>query len=280
MVKVHQEAFYGRPVIVADREMVEMHADDILSGAAARKGDGEGEGAGEEGEEEVIAFLVVGDPFGATTHVDLALRARQLGIRTRTIHNASIMNAIGSCGLQLYNFGQTVSMVFFTDSWRPTSFYDRVRENRDVGLHTLILLDIKVKEPSLADLARGRKGVFEPPRFMTAAQCAAQMLEVEAERAERGLFPTITITGPARRLMPSQVYSPNSLALAVARLGSEDQTVVSGTLEQLSTADLGKPLHSLVLLGKRVHQLEIDFIREFAIDEAAFTAAHLAEYGP
>ena len=68
--------------------------------------------------------------------------------------------------------------------------------------------------------------------------------------------------------------------MAVARLGSEDQTVVSGTLEQLSTADLGKPLHSLVLLGKRVHQLEIDFIREFAIDEAAFTAAYLAEYGP
>lgn len=171
-----------------------MHADEILSGAAARKGDGKGEG----GEEEVVAFLVVGDPFGATTHVDLALRARQLGIRMRTIHNASIMNAIGSCGLQLYNFGQTVSMVFFTDSWRPTSFYDRVRENRDIGLHTLILLDIKVKEPSLADLARGRKGVFEPPRFMTAAQCAAQMLEVEAERAERGMFPTITVTRAGR----------------------------------------------------------------------------------
>ena len=209
---MHQEAFYGRPVIVADREMVEVHADEILSGAAARKGDREGEGAeqeeGEEGkDEETIAFLVVGDPFGATTHVDLALRARQLGIRTRTIHNASIMNAIGSCGLQLYNFGQTVSMVFFTDSWRPTSFYDRVRENRDVGLHTLILLDIKVKEPSLADLARGRKGVFEPPRFMTAAQCAAQMLEVEAERAERGLFPTLhyfTVAGAARRLMESR----------------------------------------------------------------------------
>lgn len=55
---------------------------------------------------------------------------------------------------------------------------------------------------------------------------------------------------------------------------------MSGTLEQLSTADLGKPLHSLVLLGKRVHQLEIDFIREFAVDETAFTAAYLAEYGP
>ena len=27
-----------------------------------------------------VAFLVVGDPFGATTHSDLVLRAKELGI--------------------------------------------------------------------------------------------------------------------------------------------------------------------------------------------------------
>ena len=43
-----QEAFYGKEVIVADREMVESAADDILDGA----------------QEKDIAFLVVGDPFG------------------------------------------------------------------------------------------------------------------------------------------------------------------------------------------------------------------------
>jgi len=64
------------------------------------------------------------------------------------------MNAVGACGLQLYNFGQTVSLVFFTDTWRPDSFYDRVRENADLGVHTLILLDIKVKEQSEENLAR------------------------------------------------------------------------------------------------------------------------------
>lgn len=41
------------------------------------------------------------------------------------VHNASIMNAIGVTGLQLYNFGQTVSIVFWTDTWRPDSFYDK-----------------------------------------------------------------------------------------------------------------------------------------------------------
>ena len=72
----------------------------------------------------------------------------------RIIHNASIMNAVGASGLQLYSFGQAVSLVFFTDTWKPDSFYDRIKENSDLGLHTLVLLDIKVKEQSEENLAR------------------------------------------------------------------------------------------------------------------------------
>jgi hypothetical protein len=118
--------------------MIETESDEILRDAHSQD----------------VALLVVGDPFGATTHTDILLRARALGIPTRVIHNASIMNAVGACGLQLYNFGQTVSLVFFTDTWRPDSFYDRVRENADLGMHTLVLLDIKVKEQSEENLAR------------------------------------------------------------------------------------------------------------------------------
>jgi hypothetical protein len=130
-----------------------------------------------------VAFLVVGDPFGATTHTgahmlpseaeqstpvalvrpvtschicfhrrhpsfplcltplspaaaifciphcrrpaDLQIRARERGIPVSVIHNASVMNAVGACGLQLYRFGEAVSICFFTDTWRPDSFYDR-----------------------------------------------------------------------------------------------------------------------------------------------------------
>jgi diphthine synthase len=75
------------------------------------------------------------------------------------------------------------------------------------------------------------------------------------------------------------VYGPNSLAVGVSRLGSEDQMFAAGTLQQLAEADLGKPLHSLVLLGSRVHELEIDFIREFAIDREVFDRAYQEEYG-
>lgn len=160
------------------------------------------------------------------------------------------MSAIGATGLQLYNFGQAVSMVFFTETWKPSSFYDRLKENHQIGLHTLVLLDIKVKEQSLANLARGRK-IYEPARFMTVAQCASQMLETEQERGEG-------------------ICTSKSLAIGVARIGARDQKMAAGTLEQLSQVDLGKPLHSLVLLGRRTHYLERDFMRDSAIDQEVF----------
>ena len=40
------------------------------------------------------------------------------------------------------------------ETWKPDSFYDRVKENADLGMHTLVLLDIKVKEQSIENLAR------------------------------------------------------------------------------------------------------------------------------
>lgn len=186
------------------------------------------------------------------------LRARELQVPTQTIPNASILSAIGSTGLQLYNFGQTVSMVFFTDSWKPSSFYDRVKENRQIGLHTLVLLDIKVKEQSLENLARGKK-IFDPPRYMTVAQCASQMLDTEEERQEG-------------------VYGPDSLAIGAARVGAKDQKLVTGTLGQLREVDMGKPLHSLVLLGRRTHDLEREFIREFAMDKDLFDQVWNRDY--
>ncbi|KAK2046394.1 diphthine synthase [Colletotrichum somersetense] len=239
------ESYYGREIVVADREMVESNSDEILRDAQT----------------EDVAFCVVGDPFGATTHTDLVLRARELGIPIRTVPNASIMSGIGATGLQLYNFGQTVSMVFFTETWKPASFYDRIKENRDIGLHTLVLLDIKVKEQSLEDMARGRK-VYQPPRYMTVGQCAAQMLEIEEDKQER-------------------VYTPDSLAIGAARVGGKTEKFVAGTLKELCDTDeiLGGPLHSMVLLGRRAHELERDYIREFAVNKETFDKSWDAEYG-
>ena len=152
-------------------------------------------------------------------------------------------------------------MVFFTDNWRPMSFYDRLAENRKIGLHTLVLLDIKVKEQSLENMARGRK-IYEPPRYMTVGQCASQMLEVEEGKGEG-------------------VCGPECLAIGSARVGGISEKFVSGTLAELAEkADeaLGGPLHSLVLLGRRTHELEHEFVREWALDKEVWDKIWMRDY--
>jgi len=51
-----------------------------------------------------------------------------------------ICNILIYCFCQLYNFGETVSIVFWTDTWQPDSFYDKIVHNLARGLHTLCLL--------------------------------------------------------------------------------------------------------------------------------------------
>ena len=158
------EAFFEKPVIEADRQFVEAGCQDMI----------------EEAKTMNVAFLVVGDPFCATTHSDLYLRCVESGVKVEVIHNASIVSAVGCCGLQVYRFGEIVSLPFFTEKWRPYSFYEKIKNNRDKGLHTLVLLDIKVKEPTEESLARGKKLDYMEPRYMRTHQAADQLLEAEA----------------------------------------------------------------------------------------------------
>jgi len=216
---------YGVPEIIeADRDLVESGCEEMLVRA----------------EEHDVSFLVVGDPLCATTHTDLWLRARRRGIEVRVVHNASVMNAVAACGLFLYRFGETVSIPFWADGWKPQSFYDKIVANQKMGMHTLCLLDIKVKEQSVENLMRGRK-VYEPPRFMTVAQALEQLMEIEEERHDG-------------------IAAPDSLAVGLARLGREDQLVSSGTCSELTAADFGGPLHSLVLPAPELHEMERDFL--------------------
>ncbi|XP_014253860.1 diphthine methyl ester synthase [Cimex lectularius] len=223
------EEFYGRELVIADRDLVELGSDEILSSAL----------------EKDVAMLVVGDPFGATTHVDLLVRAKQLGIPTKVVHNASIMNSIGCCGLQLYTFGETVSIPFWTETWKPDSFFEKICNNKQRGLHTLCLLDIKVKEPTWESMTKKKKE-YLPPHFMTVAQAAQQLVEI------------IKIKN-----CPELSVTVDTLCIGVARVGSDDQIFKMCTLQEMTQVDLGPPLHSLVIVGT-MHQIEKEYIENFA----------------
>ena len=228
------EQFYGKELIVADRDMVESASDKIIEKAKSAK----------------VSVLVVGDPFCATTHSDLYLRAKQLGIKVSVVHNASIVSAIGCTGLHIYRLGEIVTIPFWMGNWKPDSFYDKIKLNASQGLHTLALLDIKVKERSLENLMKGRD-IFEPPRFMTVRQALEQLVEIESNRKEG-------------------IVTQNALVVGVARVGKEDQAIKFGTVAEMldeSTGEdcgLGGPLHSLVICGD-LHEMEREFLEQFHI---------------
>ena len=81
------------------------------------------------------------------------------------------MNAVGCCGLHVYDFGKSISMCFFKKKWRPTSWYEKILQNRNNNAHTLVLLDIRIKEVS-DDNLKAKKKIYEPPEFMTTKVCA------------------------------------------------------------------------------------------------------------
>jgi len=213
---------------------VEQGADELLSNA----------------ESSNVAFLVVGDPFGATTHTDLILRAKEKGIKVQIIHNASIMNAAGCCGLQLYHFGETVSIPYWTETWKPDSFYDKINANRDHGLHTLCLLDIKVKEPTLESLTRKKKE-YMPPKFMSVSEAADQLLQIIQSKRD---------AGDSTKL----AYDDDTLFVGLARVGHETQAIKACTLKEMKETDFGPPLHSLILPSNDLHPLEKEYLQQFS----------------
>ncbi|MDZ7702597.1 MAG: diphthine synthase [Halobacteriales archaeon] len=138
------EAFHGAEIELRDREGVERDPEAIL--AAAEAGE--------------AAFLVVGDPLVATTHVDLRLRAHDRGIDTRLVHGTSAQTAAsGLTGLQNYRFGKATTLPFPGSRGPevPESVLDTLAANRARDLHTLVFLDIEAAEERYltADVAAG-----------------------------------------------------------------------------------------------------------------------------
>jgi diphthine synthase len=93
------------------------------------------------GKNKNIAVLVPGDPLTATTHLNVLMEAREQGVKTAVIHSSSILTAVAETGLSLYSFGRTVTIVRPGKDYAPTSFYDAAVQNKELGMHTLFLLD-------------------------------------------------------------------------------------------------------------------------------------------
>ena len=202
------ENFYGKKINVVDRKLVEQD-DRIISLAKDKK----------------IAFLVIGDPFGATTHIDLMLRCKESGVDFKVINNASILTAVGITGLQIYKFGKTTSVPFPDKSFRPETSYEVIRQNRILGLHTLLLLDLKPEEN----------------RFMSVKEAIGILLEIESRKKHK-------------------VFTEDTFCVGCARIGSDNFLIRPGKASELMKGEFGEPPHSLIVAGE-LHFAEEDALK-------------------
>ena len=97
-----------------------------------------------ESKNENVALLVIGDCLTATTHISLLMEARKKKIKTKVVHGPSILTAIAETGLSIYKFGAVTSIPFNTDNIKTP--IEVVKKNQEIGLHTLILLDLNPAE--------------------------------------------------------------------------------------------------------------------------------------
>ncbi|MGB9778139.1 MAG: diphthine synthase [Candidatus Bathyarchaeales archaeon] len=156
-------------------------------------------------------LLVPGDPLIATTHVALRVYAERLGVKTRVVHGASIISAVaGLSGLHNYKFGKSVTIPFQNENPSETP-YEVIAKNKENGLHTLCLLDIKAEEK----------------RYMRIRESLEVLLKVEEKRKKN-------------------VATMETLAVGVARAGSSNPTVKADFVKALLNYDFGEPPYSIV----------------------------------
>ena len=190
----------------------------------------------EEGEEIIekarsmrVGFVTAGDTMLATTHVDLRIQAEEEGIPVRIFHGISIFGACPtSLGLQPYKFGRTVTLPFLEAGYQPKSPYDNIKQNKDRGLHTMILLDIRADEL----------------RYMTAHQAIEWLIKGE-ETWNEGLI------------------TEKTLICVASKVGSTEEKITAGYPQDLMKKDLGAPLQTLVIPGD-LHFMEAYALVDFA----------------
>jgi len=166
------EKFYGKKVILCEREFIESKTDVIVNDAKQKD----------------IALLIIGDPFGATTHIDYLITAKKKGVLVKIIHNASILNAIGEIGLELYKFGKTVSIPF--NNKDMTSPVENIKKNLENNMHTLALLDLDPKNNKFMQIKEAAeymigKGLDPELSAIGIAGLGSEKPEIKAQKLQK-----------------------------------------------------------------------------------------------
>lgn len=175
-----------------------------------------------------VVLLSYGDPYIATTHIELRTRAIEEKIKTFSIHaSSSLTSMIGECGLHFYKIGRIATIM--SEMKSMTTPYYVIYKNVIEGNHTILLLEYNQDQDFFLDPKDALKGL------------------IETEKGQK-----------------RNVINPSTYAIVASRIGFKDQSITSGKISSLLKIDFGKPPHTVIITG-RLHFTESDALKLFGL---------------
>ncbi|MGC1931523.1 MAG: diphthine synthase [Candidatus Nitrosopolaris sp.] len=202
-----------------------------------------------------LALLTYGDPFIATTLIELYVRAVKNSIKVDVIHAASgITSLIGEAGLHLYKFGRIVTIM--SEPLSTVSVYNTIFENLLGRNHTLILTEYNNEHSKLF--------------FLNPNSVFKALLQAEKD-------------------FRYKVFFKDTFAIVASRIGMPDQKIVSGRVRSLNGINFGQGPHSIIITGA-LHFTEVEALMTLTqnldepLDNTAnmqnLSASMIARYAP
>ena len=167
----------------------------------------------ENAKKRQVVLISYGDPYIATTHLELKTRAVTDKIETKTIHSSSIISSlIGEIGLQYYKVGKILTIM--NDPKSMITHYNTISNNLLSKMHSVILLEYN-----------------EDKSFFLDPQDALSLL-LDAEKIQNG-----------------KIISLDTFAIIASRIGKSDQSITSGKISNLIKKEFGNPPHTIIIPG-------------------------------
>ena len=170
-----------------------------------------------------VVLLSYGDPYIATTHIELRTRAIEEKIKTYTIHaSSSLTSMIGECGLHFYKIGRIATIM--SEMSLKTPYYV-IYKNIIEGNHTILLLEYNQDKEFFLDPKNALK----------------DLLETEKEQMRK-------------------VIDSSTFVIVASRIGLKNQKIISGKISNIIKNEFGQPPHTIIIPG-RLHFTESDALK-------------------
>ena len=170
-----------------------------------------------------VSLLSYGDPYIATTHIELRVRAEIEKTKTNTIHSSSVLTSlVGESGLQYYKIGRIATIM--NDQKSLLTPYTIIYRNLLQGNHSILLLEYNQDQNF----------------FLNPKDAISRLLEIEKEQRKN-------------------VLSDETYAIVTSRIGFDSQKITSGKFSSLIKTNFGEPPHSIIITGK-LHFTESDAV--------------------